>query len=74
MSHIGESEFYRGLSKSFPSNSISLMEGVSDTKGLLTNRISYKRMAASLGVAEQQTVESNDSGGRRYGGVREQHG
>ncbi len=30
------------------------MEGVTDEKGLLTNRISYKRMAKSLGVAEQQ--------------------
>jgi hypothetical protein len=30
------------------------MEGVSDEKGLLTNRISYHRMAKSLGVAEQQ--------------------
>jgi hypothetical protein len=54
MSHIGETDFYRALSKSFPSNAIILMEGVSDKRGLLTNRISYKRMAASLGVTEQQ--------------------
>jgi hypothetical protein len=29
------------------------MEGVTDDRNLLTNKITYKRMAASLGVAEQ---------------------
>jgi TraB/PrgY/gumN family len=54
MSHVAERSFYRTLSESFTSNSIILMEGVSDERGLLTNRISYQRMAKSLGVAEQQ--------------------
>jgi len=54
MSHIGEPEFYRKLSESFPTNSLILMEGVSDDRDLLTNKISYKRMATSLGLAEQQ--------------------
>ena len=54
MSHIGEPDFYRKLSQSFPTNSIILMEGVTDNRNLLTNRISYKRMATALGVAEQQ--------------------
>ena len=54
MSHVAERSFYRTLSESFTTNSIILMEGVTDEKGLLTNRISYKRMAKSLGVAEQQ--------------------
>ena len=54
MSHIGESDFYRTLSQSFPTNSIILMEGVTDDRNLLTNRIVYKRMATSLGLAEQQ--------------------
>jgi hypothetical protein len=54
MSHIGETEFYRKLSQSFPTNSVILMEGVTDERRLLTNRISYKRMATSLGLAEQQ--------------------
>ena len=54
MSHIGEPEFYRSLSRSFPTNSMILMEGVTDDKNLLTNRISYKRMANSLGLAQQQ--------------------
>lgn len=54
MSHIGEPEFYRSLAKSFPTNSTILMEGVSDDDNLLTNRISYKRMATSLGLSQQQ--------------------
>jgi hypothetical protein len=54
MSHVAERGFYRLLSESFTSNSIILMEGVSDERGLLTNRISYQRMAKSLGMAEQQ--------------------
>ena len=54
MSHVGETDFYQKLSKSFPTNSIILMEGVTDDRNLLTNKISYKRMAATLGVAEQQ--------------------
>jgi len=63
MSHIGEPEFYRKLSQSFPTNSIILMEGVSDDQNLLTNKISYKRMATSLGLAEQRR-EFKPSGGK----------
>jgi hypothetical protein len=54
MAHVADSSFYRTLSESVTTNSIILMEGVSDERGLLTNQISYKRMAESLGVAEQQ--------------------
>ncbi len=54
MAHIGEPEFYHSLSKSFPTNSTILMEGVKDDKNLLTNRITYKRMATSLGLSQQQ--------------------
>jgi hypothetical protein len=54
MAHIGEADFYRKLSRSFPTNSVVLMEGVTDDKNLLTNRITYKRMAATLGLSEQQ--------------------
>ncbi|HEY1789354.1 MAG TPA: hypothetical protein VGJ73_14435 [Verrucomicrobiae bacterium] len=53
MAHVGDAGFYRKLSESFPTNSIVLMEGVSDEKNLLTNGISYKRMARSLGLSEQ---------------------
>ncbi|MHB8520422.1 MAG: hypothetical protein ACYDH9_06660 [Limisphaerales bacterium] len=54
MAHVGEADFYRGISQSFPTNSIILMEGVTDHSNLLTNKITYKRMAASLGLAEQK--------------------
>ncbi len=54
MAHIGDAGFYRSLSESFQTNAIILMEGVSDSRQLLTNRITYRRAAASLGVAEQQ--------------------
>ncbi len=53
MSHVGEFDFYRKVAQSFPTNSIILMEGVSDDFNLLTNKITYERMAAKLGVAEQ---------------------
>ena len=53
MLHIGEADFYQKLSRSFPTNAIILMEGVTDDRNLLTNKISYERMAATLGVAEQ---------------------
>lgn len=54
MSHVADAQFYQEISKSFPSNSIILLEGVTDEKHLLTNEISYKRMAKSLGVSEQE--------------------
>jgi len=54
MSHIGEPEYYRALSQAFPTNGLILMEGVTDNRGLLTNKISYHRVATSLGLAEQQ--------------------
>jgi hypothetical protein len=52
MSHIGESSFYQALSESFPTNALILMEGVTDEQHLLTNKITYRRMAKSLGLAE----------------------
>ncbi len=54
MAHVGDASFYQQISRSFPSNSLVLMEGVTDQKHLLTNRITYKRVAKSLGLAEQQ--------------------
>jgi hypothetical protein len=54
MSHIGEPAFYRDLASSFPTNALILMEGVSDDQNLLTNKISYRRMAKSLGLSEQK--------------------
>ncbi len=53
MLHVAESDFYRQVLQSFPTNSVILMEGVTDSKNLLTNKISYKRMATALGLGEQ---------------------
>jgi len=53
MSHIAETDFYRAVSHSAASNSVVLLEGVTDRKNLLTNGLSYKRAAKSLGLAEQ---------------------
>lgn len=54
MSHVADARFYRNISQLFPTNSIVLMEGVTDDKNLLTNKISYRRMAKSLGLSEQR--------------------
>jgi len=54
MAHVADRNFYSTISQSFPTNSIVLMEGVTDREHLLTNHISYKRMAATLGLSEQQ--------------------
>lgn len=54
MSHVADASFYRKISKSFPTNSVILMEGVTDERHLLTNGISYKRVAHSLGLVEQR--------------------
>jgi hypothetical protein len=53
MMHIADADFYQKISQSFPTNSIVLMEGVTDEKHLLTNGISYKRAARSMGLVEQ---------------------
>jgi hypothetical protein len=53
MSHVADADFYRRISGAMPTNSIVLIEGVSDKQHLLTNGISYKRMAKSLGLSEQ---------------------
>jgi hypothetical protein len=53
MMHIGESSFYNQVSKSFPTNSVVLLEGVTDHKHLLKHELSYKRAATSLGLTEQ---------------------
>jgi hypothetical protein len=54
MAHVGERDFYQKLAHSFPTNAVVLMEGVTDNHDLLTNTITYRRMASSLGLAEQQ--------------------
>lgn len=54
MSHVADARFYQRISQTFPTNSVILMEGVTDENNLLTNRISYRRMAKSLGLTEQR--------------------
>lgn len=54
MAHVANPSFYQKVAQTFPTNSIVLMEGVTDRHNLLTNKISYKRMAKSLGLAEQK--------------------
>ena len=54
MAHVADATFYHRISQTFPTNSVILMEGVTDDKNLLTNRISYRRMAKSLGLSEQR--------------------
>jgi hypothetical protein len=56
MAHVADADFYYRISTSFPTNSIVLMEGVTDEQNLLPHGISYQRMARSLGLAEQQKV------------------
>jgi hypothetical protein len=53
MAHVADAGFYQRVERTFPTNSIVLMEGVTDSRNLLTNKISYARMAKTLGLAEQ---------------------
>jgi hypothetical protein len=54
MIHVGDAAFYRTLAGSFSSNALVLVEGVTDDHNLLTNRLTYKRVASRFGLAEQQ--------------------
>ena len=53
MSHVAETDFYQAVAHAVSSNSIVLLEGVTDENNLLTNHLSYKRAAKALGLAEQ---------------------
>ena len=54
MAHVADAGFYQQVAQTFPTNSVILMEGVTDRQNLLTNKLSYKRMAKSLGLSEQK--------------------
>jgi hypothetical protein len=54
MSHIADSDFYESVSGSMSSNSVVLLEGVTDHQNLLTNKLSYGRAARALGLVEQR--------------------
>ncbi len=55
MAHVGDSEFYEELKKSFAKKpALLLMEGVTDDKELLQNVPDYEFIAKNLGVADQR--------------------
>lgn len=54
MMHIGEPSFYDQVARAMPTNATVLVEGVTDHRNLLERPINYRRMARSLGLAEQQ--------------------
>lgn len=53
MAHVADGNFYEEISQTFPTNSLILMEGVTDEKKLLHQKINYQKMARSLGLSEQ---------------------
>jgi len=53
MSHIADADFYRNVTRTIGTNSVALLEGVTDTNNLLTHGISYRRAANFLHLAEQ---------------------
>lgn len=53
MSHIAEPDFYRRVTQAVTSNSVVLLEGVTDDHNLLANKLSYRRSAKALHLAEQ---------------------
>ena len=55
MMHIGEPAFYARVTRSFPTNALVLLEGVTDQTHLIQEKLSYKRLASSLGLVEQQS-------------------
>lgn len=55
MMHVAEPGFYSRVMGSFPTNSLVLLEGVSDESHLIQEKLSYKRLANSLGLVEQQS-------------------
>ena len=61
MIHIGEAGFYHRIAQSLETNTVILLEGVSDRSNLLKNKLSYQRMANSLGLAEQHDAFTPDA-------------
>jgi hypothetical protein len=53
MSHIADASFYQSVMQTVSSNSVVLLEGITDRSNLLTHGMSYKRAANSLHLAEQ---------------------
>ena len=56
MMHIGEPRFYAELFASVPSDALILAEGVTDRETLLSNDLSYQRVARVLGLEQQPAL------------------
>ena len=69
MMHVGEARFYGAVSKSFTTNSVVMLEGVTDTNSLLKTKLTYKRMAAALGLTEQKEMLTPGQGTIRHADV-----
>lgn len=55
MVHIGRMEFYKSIKKEYSkSPMLTLSEGVSDSKKLMSRKFSYKPLASFLGLAHQK--------------------
>jgi hypothetical protein len=63
MVHVAEPGFYQQVSLAPDTNAVFLLEGVTDRENLLRHKLSYQRMASTLGLAEQQ--EQFDPGTNR---------
>jgi len=54
MIHIGESNFYKSLTESFPQkSSILLREGITDRGNLIKFQFSYEKISSNLGLGNQ---------------------
>lgn len=67
--HVGRSDFYSQLSDAIPTNSIVLMEGVTDRKHHLHHRLDYKKLASALGLKQQVTEFDASQGEERRADV-----
>jgi hypothetical protein len=67
--HVGESGFYARLSDAIPTNSIVLMEGVTDRKNHLHHKLQYKKLASALGLQQQVTEFDASRGDERRADV-----
>ncbi len=56
MSHVGAPDFYQKLAASFPTDSVVLMEGVTDKSKVVNTHSDYSKMAAVIGGVEQTKV------------------
>ena len=66
MVHIGGDGFYLQVEKSIPKDASVLMEGVSDKRHLLTEKLDYGPLASELNLASQKEVFLPQQRKKRY--------